>query len=351
MIEATAARTSTNQLNKAVTAWRIASRILLALSVSATLLVAIYAARESFDVQSGLLRLACDATGRGCFQLVSRSVSDSPFNDRIQIRTAEFCDRQPALQDCWTNAKLSLLTDAAPESLHETDANIARQARNQLVAVLAVGKLACNRGIHEACEWMIRVYSDGQCISRDDEQVALFRYESCLLGSAYRCYQLKSAGEFTNTSLTRYDKQVIAQQLARVSSRMQGAEAGSLLLSAYEDGVLDRSFVDFLRSNGGDINAVDQDGMTLLHHAVIGGDLSDAQWLLEQGITANSAPIDWPTMTPLRLAVEHHHIEIAELLLARGANPGTTVIRDSPISIATALHDVEMIRLLENHRE
>jgi uncharacterized protein len=68
---------------------------------------------------------------------------------------------------------------------------------------------------------------------------------------------------------------------------------------------------------GADVNEVDRDGRTALHHAAIHGDLGAVELLLEAGAQPNISDSDgW---TPLHFAAAAYHVPVAEALLRAGA--------------------------------
>jgi ankyrin repeat protein len=71
--------------------------------------------------------------------------------------------------------------------------------------------------------------------------------------------------------------------------------------------------------SGGDANHATPCGNSVLHDAVIGGDLEVVRLLLLHG--ARPDPADEVGQTPLVLAVHMRHVEIAQLLLGAGARP------------------------------
>lgn len=66
-------------------------------------------------------------------------------------------------------------------------------------------------------------------------------------------------------------------------------------------------------------NAVDGHGWSALHYSSASGQLELCKYLLSQSSDVNSTLNDFST--PLMLAVEEAHLEVAELLLKNGAMP------------------------------
>ncbi len=73
-----------------------------------------------------------------------------------------------------------------------------------------------------------------------------------------------------------------------------------------------------LLDHGADVNTPQADDFTPLHEAAQNGMLEVTQWLLERGANVN-ARLSSSGKTPLALAIEHEHKEVAELLKERGA--------------------------------
>src|SRR5688500_16114874 len=60
-------------------------------------------------------------------------------------------------------------------------------------------------------------------------------------------------------------------------------------------------------------------GDTLLHFVAVWGDLHAAQLLVDAGVEIDLPGEDY--FTPLHTAISHGHLELAKLLLSRGADP------------------------------
>ncbi len=97
----------------------------------------------------------------------------------------------------------------------------------------------------------------------------------------------------------------------------------------------------------------DEEGRTLLHHAVEGGKLATVKVLLEKKAPPNAADNDG--CTPLHLAAAEGRLEIAKLLLENGADPnarakdGSTALHaatDHPAGVPYHEKCVRIVRLL-----
>ena len=102
--------------------------------------------------------------------------------------------------------------------------------------------------------------------------------------------------------------------------------------------------------NGADPNQKNPDRLTPLHVAARRSHLEIARLLLQKGADPNRRQ-DGTALTPLHLAVEHQHEEVIRLLLEEGANPnlvarsgkGRTLV---PLQSAARSGDGEIARLL-----
>ena len=78
------------------------------------------------------------------------------------------------------------------------------------------------------------------------------------------------------------------------------------------------AIVQLLLDHGADVNATQADDFTPLHEAAQNGMLDVTQWLLDRGADINLR-LSSSGKTPLALALEHHHDEVAQLLKRHGA--------------------------------
>jgi ankyrin repeat protein len=76
--------------------------------------------------------------------------------------------------------------------------------------------------------------------------------------------------------------------------------------------------VKLLLEHGADVNATQADDFTPLHEAAQNGMADVTQWLIERGAHVNPR-LSSSGKTPLGLAIEHRHEEVAELLRKHGA--------------------------------
>jgi hypothetical protein len=101
--------------------------------------------------------------------------------------------------------------------------------------------------------------------------------------------------------------------------------------------------------------------MTSLHRACYDGDLARVRALLETGADPNleASPGEWVSCAtaphPLNCvatawAMSEAHVEIARLLIARGAKVDETVVRDLEVEMASNRHDAALLSLLRSHQ-
>lgn len=119
-------------------------------------------------------------------------------------------------------------------------------------------------------------------------------------------------------------------------------------------GLLDKvkSTADFGYVQFDSINATNELGDNALHCVCVWGDLAAAKLLVEHGINVNQ-PGEFG-FTPLRVAVDFGHCEIAEYLKANGADPSSVDAPETFDPGRNALHMQrlgEQIESLEKHLE
>ncbi|HLP34654.1 MAG TPA: ankyrin repeat domain-containing protein [Amoebophilaceae bacterium] len=103
--------------------------------------------------------------------------------------------------------------------------------------------------------------------------------------------------------------------------------------------------VERLITNGVDINVRDGSGQTPLHLAVINRHFEIVQWLIEKGADVNSQ--DNQDDTPLIWAVLNRHFEIVQFLIEKGAE--VTTVNDfgeTPLHVAVRKGYPSIVKLL-----
>ncbi len=103
-----------------------------------------------------------------------------------------------------------------------------------------------------------------------------------------------------------------------------------------------------LVDKGADYAFVDEDGRTLLHHAILSKNTEVIEYLLDLGLDVNAE--DKEGKTPLHYAVDSESKDVVEYLLKRGANPNS--VDNSlmtPLHYASRVGNVEIVRLLLNY--
>lgn len=128
---------------------------------------------------------------------------------------------------------------------------------------------------------------------------------------------------------------------------LRGQKPEVNLLAAVALGDLERIQV-LLKDKPDQISKKGLNDWTLLHHAVQHGHKNVAEWLLANGANVNAE--DNINMTPLHLAAERADTNMAILLLAKGADVNAGVgANGTPLHEAAMVGSVEMAKLLLAH--
>ncbi|GBN29537.1 Ankyrin-1 [Araneus ventricosus] len=138
----------------------------------------------------------------------------------------------------------------------------------------------------------------------------------------------------------------ILQLLIDEGANLNAAKERSLFLSAVTQGHED--IVDVFLSRNQNVGAANpQSGGYPLHTAVFYGHVSVVSKMLEKGNKDEINVIDDNCQTPLQVAVEKDHREIAQLLLRKGADPGISLeYWEFPLLLAIAKGSSKMVEIL-----
>ena len=125
---------------------------------------------------------------------------------------------------------------------------------------------------------------------------------------------------------------------------------GSLYASVYRG---DISKIRRHLDRGGDINAENEQGETLLHMAAKYGQMEIVQFLINRGADVNAGTgvgeFSWVPVgkTPLMMVSVEGHVKIAKLLIERGADVNAKTNRgDTALMYAVTLKHIEIAKLL-----
>jgi uncharacterized protein len=144
------------------------------------------------------------------------------------------------------------------------------------------------------------------------------------------------------------DKAAVEQALAGgadVNSRAPD-QATPLINAALGDQL---GIAELLLGNGADVMARNSGGFTALHAAAFSGSLPIAKLLLEKGAVLEDAA-NKSGVTPLIVAGEENHVELAEFLIAQGADVKHPEAHGYwPITRAFWKGNAEIIKLFKRH--
>ena len=156
------------------------------------------------------------------------------------------------------------------------------------------------------------------------------------------------AGEPLFDAVTAGDRAALEQALAngaKVDSRASD-QATPLMAAALGNQTV---IVEVLLSKGANVMARNSGGFTSLHAAASAGSMPIAKLLLEKGAALDDAD-NKAGVTPLMVAGERNHLELAEFLVAQGANVGHPEIHGYlPITRALWKGNKDIVRLYKRH--
>jgi ankyrin repeat protein len=144
------------------------------------------------------------------------------------------------------------------------------------------------------------------------------------------------------------DKAAVKQALANgagVNSRAPDQATPLIAAGLKEDAII----AELLVNSGADVMARNSGGFTALHAAAFSGSVPIAKLLLEKGAVLeddrNKAGV-----SPLMIAGEENHLELAEFFIARGADLKHAELHGyMPITRAFWKGNVEIIKLYRRH--
>lgn len=156
------------------------------------------------------------------------------------------------------------------------------------------------------------------------------------------------AGDELFDAISTGNKSAVEQALAGgadVDSRARD-QATLLIAAALDD---QPAIAELLLSKGANVMARNSGGFTPLHAAAFSGSLPVAKLLLERGAVLEDSA-NKSGVTPLVIAGEENHVELAEFLIAQGADVNRPEGHGYwPITRAFWKGNTEIIRLFKRH--
>jgi ankyrin repeat protein len=157
-----------------------------------------------------------------------------------------------------------------------------------------------------------------------------------------------AAGDALFDAVAKGDKAAVEQALASgaaVDSR--APDQATLLIVAALDN--QPAIAEFLVGKGADVMARNAGGFTALHAAAFSGSLPIAKLLLAKGAVLEDAD-NKAGVTPMMVAGEENHVELAEFLIEKGADVNRPEGHGyMPTTRAFWKGNTEIIRLFKRH--
>ena len=157
-----------------------------------------------------------------------------------------------------------------------------------------------------------------------------------------------AAGDPLFDAVAAGDRAAVEQALAigsEVDSRAPD-QATPLISAALSD---QPAIAEFLLSNGADVMARNSGGFTPLHAAAFSGCLPSVKLLLQQGAVLEDSA-NKSGVTPLLIAGEENHVELAEFLISQGADVNRAEGHGyMPITRAFWKGNTDIIKLFKRH--
>lgn len=112
----------------------------------------------------------------------------------------------------------------------------------------------------------------------------------------------------------------VVEFLLENGAQVNSASRNNMRVMPLHSAVANRQtqIVTMLLDHGADVNTTQADDLTPLHEAAQNGMLDVARWLLDRGARVNPR-LSSSGKTPLTLAIEHQHEDVAELLRGHDA--------------------------------
>jgi hypothetical protein len=105
----------------------------------------------------------------------------------------------------------------------------------------------------------------------------------------------------------------------------------------------------FCANNGSDVKAVDKDGKTLLHKAVVNGNIVAVKFLVARGADVHAKAKDDFTPLHFTLVASERDVEIAQFLVSKGADINAKGMNDAtPLDLAKVMNKTAMVEYLES---
>jgi uncharacterized protein len=159
---------------------------------------------------------------------------------------------------------------------------------------------------------------------------------------------IAAAGDLLFDAIAAGDKTAVEQSLtngANVNSRARD-QATPLIAAALSNQL---PIAELLLSKGADVMARNSGGFTPLHAAAFSGSLPIAKLLLENGAVLEDAA-NKSGVTPMMIAIEENHVELAEFLITKGADVNRGEVHGyKPMARAFWKGNKEAMQLLRRH--
>ncbi|KAM0921248.1 hypothetical protein ACQ4PT_007123 [Festuca glaucescens] len=240
----------------------------------------------------------------------------------------------------YVQAKVALAQEIISSLLRGFESKLKKEDKSSLVEAVAAASpqsvvnnlvhMAAHRGLHETVKYLVKdLKLDVDGVGDSDATPVISAIDG--IGSASTLHQKKEY------------KRVVELLIRRGANPNYSKPDGFSPLHA---ATLRDSYdiAKLLLDNGADVNAVCQNG-TVLHIAVENG-ISDAlvKLLLDKGVDPNTINISG--FTPLHLAAMKGASDVAEFLLAKGADINAACDKGTSLHLAAENGDLKMIAWL-----